>query len=68
MVPQNQKKVIDEILHKTPYKVSFVDERVVVPVRGGESSVLACEDFDLDFPMWQAAVRRSLLCKNVILL
>ena len=37
MVPQNQKKV-DEILHKTPYKVSFVDERVVVPVRGGESS------------------------------
>ena len=37
MVPQNQKK-LDEILHKTPYKVSFVDERVVVPVRGGESS------------------------------
>ena len=27
-----------------------------------------CVDFDLDFPMWQAAVRRSLLCKNVILL
>ena len=37
MFPQNQKK-LDEILHKTPYKVSFVDERVVVPVRGQESS------------------------------
>ena len=37
MFPQNQKK-LDEILHKTPYKVSFVDERVVVPVRGWESS------------------------------